>query len=149
MSLSSVGTIISLAFAPAFLIYINYFSPDESSFFYMGAKLVPTLYSLVFLSLFTAAVFSKKHLVLKLTKKFYKENLGEKEQEYLKRGDFYWMMVTFSNTIALIGVAYLADDTTWALYSSVGWYIYFLCALLLQIAYGKLFYKSKSFKEEI
>jgi len=144
MNLSSLGTIISLAFAPLFLVYINYFEPNENSFFYIGAKLVPTLFSLIFLSLFTAAVFSKKHLVLKLTKKFYKKNLREEEEEYLKTGDFYWMIVTLLNTIALIGVACLADDTTWALYSSVGWYIYFLCALLVQIAYGKLFYKSKN-----
>ena len=141
MTLSTVGTIISLAFAPAFLIYINYFQPDESSVFYLGAKMVPTLYSLVFLSLFTAAVFSKKHLVLKLTKRFYKDDLGEKEEEYLKTGDIYWMGITLTNTIALINVGLFADDVTWALYSSVGWYIYFLCALLLQIIYGKLFYK--------
>jgi len=144
MNLSTVGTVISLAFAPAFLLYINYFEPDESSFFYIGAKMVPTLYSLVFLSLFTVATFSKKHLVLKLTKKFYKKELDEKEQEYLKTGDAYWMGVTLINTIILINMGLFADDVTWALYSSVGWYIYFFSALLLQIVYGKLIYKSKS-----
>ena len=144
MTLSTVGTIISLAFAPAFLIYINYFQPDESSFFYLGAKMVPTLYSLVFLSLFTAATFAKKHLVLKLTKKFYKEDLGEKEQEYLKTGDAYWMGVTLINTIILANIGLFANDVIWALYSSVGWYVYFFSALLLQIVYGKLLYKSKS-----
>ncbi len=144
MTLSTLGTVVSLAFAPAFLIYINYFNPNEDSFFYMGAKMVPTMYSLIFLSLFTAAVFSKKHLVLRLTKRFYKEDLGEKEQEYLKRGDIYWMIVTLLNTIALINVALFADDITWAFYSSVGWYIYFFCALLFQIVYGKVFYKCKT-----
>lgn len=144
MTLSTVGTIISLAFAPAFLIYINYFQPDESSIFYLGAKMVPTLYSLVFLFLFTAATFSKKHLVLQLTKKFYKNDLGEKEEAYLKTGDAYWMGVTLINTISLINVGLFADDVTWALYSSVGWYIYFFTALLFQILYGKLFYKLKT-----
>lgn len=144
MTLSTVGTIISLAFAPAFLIYINYFTLDESSFFYIGAKMVPTIYSLIFLSLFTTAVISKKHLVLKLTKRFYKENLGEKEEEYLKTGDTYWMGVTLLNTVALINVALFADEIIWAFYSSVGWYIYFFLALLLQIIYGKVFYRLKS-----
>lgn len=145
MTLSNVGSIISLAFAPAFLIYINYFQPDESSVFYLGAKMIPSLYSLVFFFLFSAATFSKKHLVLKLTKQFYKKELDEKELEYLKTGDAYWMGVTFINTIILINMGLFADNVTWALYSSVGWYAYFFSALALQIIYGKVFYKAKSF----
>jgi len=144
MKLSTVGTIVSLSFAPAFLVYIHYFNPDESSLFFIGAKMVPPLYSLIFFFLFTAATLSKKHLVLKLTKQFYKKELDAKELEYLKKGDAYWMGATLLNTIILINMGLFSDDVTWALYSSVGWYVYFFSVLLLQILYGKLFYKPSS-----
>ena len=143
MTLSTVGSIISLAFAPAFLIYINYYEPDESSVFYLGAKMVPPLFASIFFFLFTAAFFSKKHLVLSFTKRFYKKALDAKEEEYLKGGDAYWMGVTLINTVVLINMGLFADNVTWAVYSSVGWYIYFFSALIVQIVYGKVFYKSK------
>ncbi|SFV68519.1 FIG017861: hypothetical protein [hydrothermal vent metagenome] len=139
MRLSSVGTIVSLLFAPAFLLYINYFNPDKSSFFYLGAKMVPPLFASVFFFLFSAAYIGKKHLVLSFTKRFYKKDLEREEEEYLKGGDAYWMGITFLNTMILINMSIFADNLTWAFYSSVGWYIFFGFALLLQVAYGKLY----------
>jgi hypothetical protein len=95
----------------------------------------------IFFFLFSIAYFSKTHLVLSFTKKFYKKKLDEKEEKYLKGGDVYWMGVTFINTIVLIIMGLFADNYLWAIYSSIGWYIYFFCALFLQIIYGKFFYQ--------
>jgi len=41
--------------------------------------------------------------------------------------------------LALFSVVLMGNDMLWAILSSVGWYIYFIIILTIQILYGKLY----------
>ena len=136
MKLSKIGPIAYFIFAPAFLLYLRFGDIDESSIFYLGAKVVPALFSLIVVFLFLGAVLSKKSLTLTLTQKFYRKKLNVKEEIFLAKSDSYWLGVTFLNSSILFYLGLYSDNEIWATYSSVGVYIYLLIALGLQILYG-------------
>jgi len=99
---------------------------------------LPVLISGFFFVLFVNAHFKGKKLILHYTRKFYKNNLTQSEQEYLAKGDAYWMFVTLFNTLLQILFGLGNNHVLWLFYSSVGWYIFFFFALALQIIYGKI-----------
>lgn len=102
-------------------------------------KIIPALISSLFFLLFLFAYLYDKKMILKFTKKFYKKELNQNEIEYISGGDGYWAIVTFINSVIQTVLAFYGETVFWALYSSVGWYIYFLLALILQVAYGKVY----------
>jgi uncharacterized membrane protein len=102
-------------------------------------KIIPALISTLFFLLFLFAYLYDKKMILKFTKKFYKKELNHKEIEYISHGDGYWAIVTFINSMIQAVLAFYGDSVFWALYISVGWYLYFLLALILQVAYGKVY----------
>ncbi len=102
-------------------------------------KMIPALISALFFLLFLFAYLYDKKIILKFTKKFYKKDLNQNELEYISSGDGYWAIVTFINSVIQAVLALYAESVFWALYISVGWYLYFLLALVLQVAYGKVY----------
>jgi len=116
------------------LLIFAYFS---SSF--LTVKFIPVLISTSFFIMFVDATINKRELIYSFTTKFYKKELSKKEIIYLKNGDFYWLVVLFINVLIQTILVFYATDTLWALYSSIGWYIYFFIALIFQILYGKLY----------
>ena len=136
MNLSKIGPIAYFIFAPAFLLYIRFGDIDESSIFFLSAKLIPAVFSLVVVFLFLGAVMGKKSLTLTLTEKFYKKKLNDKERVFLAASDSYWLGVTFVNSSILLYLGLYSEGSIWAIYSSIGVYIYLFVALILQILYG-------------
>jgi len=102
-------------------------------------KFIPVFTSMAFFSLFAESALHNKELIYRLTQKFYKKKLSEEEVQYLKRGDAYWAFSIFIYMLGQVALVFYASDTTWAFYSSVGWYIYFVFILGLQIIYGKAY----------
>ena len=102
-------------------------------------KIIPALISTLFFLLFLFAYLYDKKMILKFTKKFYNKELNHKEIEYISHGDGYWAVVTFINSMIQAVLAFYGDSIFWALYSTVGWYLYFFLALILQVAYGKVY----------
>ena len=92
----------------------------------------------MFMSIFIDATINKRELILNLTKKFYPKKLTEGEVAYLKNGDMFWIGVTFISTLMQFALTFY-DDVLWAFYSSVGWYVFFFIALIIQILYGRLY----------
>jgi len=115
------------------LVVANYFSSMEV------VKFVPVTLSLIFFLLFVDAAYYKKHMILGFTKQFYRKELSDAEEAFVKNGDWYWAVVTFVNTLIQIYVIYNGDDILWAFYTSVGWYILFFVSLIVQIIYGKAY----------
>ena len=136
MNFSKIAPIIYFIFAPSFLLYLRFGEIDESSIFFLSAKVIPALFSLIIVFLFLAAIVSKKHLTLTLTEKFYKKKLNDKERVFLAASDGYWLGVTLLNSSVLLYLGLYGEGSFWAIYSSVGVYIYLFVALLLQILYG-------------
>jgi uncharacterized membrane protein len=100
-------------------------------------KYIPVSLSMIFTLVFVDSHYNNKHMVLSFTKKFYKKELKEKELEFLKKGDFYWILVMLVNTLIHLYIVNYSSDLVWAFYSSIGWYGYFFGALIAQILYIK------------
>lgn len=94
---------------------------------------------MVFVSIFIHATINKTEIIFRFTKKFYTKQLSDKEVLYLKNGDLYWAIALFIYMLALFSVVLMGNDMLWAILSSVGWYIYFIIILTIQILYGKLY----------
>ncbi len=125
-----------LIFVLFFMLYIKFGAIDESSFLYVSSKMVPAVFSLFAVSLFLTSVVRKNSLTLSLTKRFYKKKLNPKEEVFLAKSDLYWFFVTAFNTLIIIYLTFYASNTTWAIYTSVGWYLYLFLALSIHILYG-------------
>lgn len=106
-------------------------------------KMIPALISVTFFFVFLMAYIQKKELVLKFTRKFYKKELSIKKQKFLALSDGYWAGVILVNTLIQVGLVFLENNELWAFYSSVGWYVFLILALALQVVYEKLFISSK------
>jgi hypothetical protein len=116
------------------LLALAYFS---SSFEII--KFIPVLISATFFVLFVDATINKRALILNFTKKFYKKELSQAEEVFLKNGDSYWSAITLINTLIQLGLVFYENNTLWAFYSSVGWYIFFFISLIIQILYGRFY----------
>ncbi len=136
MNLSKLIPFFPLIFVSLFMLYIKFGVFDENSLFYVSSKMVPAVFSLFAVSLFLIAVLRKNSLTLSLTKRFYKKELNFKEEAFLAKSDLYWFFVTAFNTLIIVYLTLYASNTTWAIYTSVGWYLYLFLALILQILYG-------------
>ena len=116
------------------LLIISYFSSDIKTI-----KFIPVFTSMVFVIFFIDGAINKKELILKLTQKFYPKQLSDAEVAYLKNGDYYWAISLFMYMLLLVSTILYGNNTSWAILSSVGWYIYFGVVLTIQILYGKLY----------
>jgi hypothetical protein len=63
--------------------------------------------------------------------------LSEDKLDFIDASHGYWFAVTGVNLLLQIAVLF-ASMKVWALYTTVGWYLLFGGALLLQILYGKV-----------
>jgi len=102
-------------------------------------KLAPTFISGAFFIFFLNAYIQKKSIVLKMMKRFYKKELGETKENYIAQSDGYWAFILFINTLIQLFFVFYDNNALWAFYSSVGWYLLMLFALILQILYGNIF----------
>ena len=136
MKLSKLLPFFPLIFVSFFMFYMKFGAIDESSFLYTSSKMVPALFSLLAVALFLASVVRKNSLTLALTRRFYKKELNSKEEAFLAKSDLYWFFVTTLNTFIILFLTLYASNTTWAIYTSIGWYLYLFFALILQILYG-------------
>jgi len=116
------------------LLSISYFYASLST-----VKFIPVFTSMAFFTLFAQAAFYKKELIYKLTQKFYKKKLSMQEIKYLKSSDHYWALSIFVYMVIQIGLVFYASDAVWAIYSSFGWYVYFVVVLGVQVIYGKAY----------
>ena len=136
MNLSKILPFFPLIFVSLFMLYMKFGSFDENSLFYLSSKMVPALFSLLAVSLFFVSIVRKNSLTLSLTRRFYKNDLNSKEEAFLAKSDLYWLFVTLLNTLIIVYLTLYESNTTWAIYTSVGWYFYLFLALFLQVLYG-------------
>lgn len=104
-----------------------------------AVKLIPVFTAMVFFAIFVHSAVYKKELIFKFTKKIIHNEMSEAETLFLKNGDTFWAVAVFLYITILIGITFYGDDTLWAFFSSIGWYIYFFTVLLIQIIYGKMY----------
>lgn len=142
--MDKLKTLFSLSFAPLFLLYIYYVEVDKDSIFYLSARMIPTFLSFSFFVLFVLALLRDKKLVLSMAQKLYKNKLRTHEESFLAKSDFYWVGVTLVNTLIQFYLALYGSEVFWAFYSSIGWYFYIFGAIVIQIAYTKIYFYIKA-----
>ncbi len=174
-----MSSVLTLLFAPSFLLLIHYFDFKKIvltyivislvvliyafkqkkkiedfvilsiylvlltiAYFYVSLetiKFIPVFTSMAFFTIFAESAIKKRGLIYKFTQKFYKKEFSEAESRFLKSGDAYWAISILVYAIVQVALVFVASDAVWALYSSVGWYIYFGLILGVQIIYGRVY----------
>jgi hypothetical protein len=174
-----MGSVLTLLFAPSFLLFIQYFEFKTVTLVYIilslfiffynylqktnyldyvismiylvllslayftnslnTVKFIPVFSSISFFTIFAYGALKKGEFIYNITKKFYKKDFSDAETLFLKSGDSFWAFSLLLYSIFLLVLIYTVEDSTWAFFSSIGWYIYFVLTLVIQIAYGKLY----------
>lgn len=174
-----MSSVLTLLFAPSFLIFIQYFEFTTVTLVYIllclvtliyalikkkkyedfiivtiyllllslayftnsldTVKLIPVFSAITFFGIFAYGALHKKELIYKFTTRFYNRELSNEEALFLKKGDMFWAFSILLYATLLMALVYFGDDTLWAFFSSVGWYLYFLIVLVLHIIYGKFY----------
>ena len=174
-----MSSVLTLLFAPTFLIFIQYFQFKSVALVYIfvallfliyayikkkkmedfiivsiylliltiayfnasleTVKFIPVLSAMTFFAIFAHSALKHNELIYKFTTRFYKKEISDAEVLFLKAGDSFWAVAIFLYAMFLLALVYMANDMIWAFFSSLGWYIYFVLALLAQIVYGKFY----------
>lgn len=104
-----------------------------------AVKFIPVFSAMTFCAIFTYGAIHKKELIYKFATRMSKKQFTDEEASFLKKGDAFWAWSILFYAVFLMFLVYNADDNLWAFFSSIGWYIYFLFILGLQIFYGKIY----------
>ncbi len=100
-------------------------------------KLLPVLITSLFFVKFAEAVIMKRPFLATMVRKTPKVAWSEEKLAFIESSHLYWLIVTTVNLVLQVAVLF-ASMQIWALYTTVGWYLLFGGALLLQIIYGKV-----------
>ncbi len=100
-------------------------------------KLLPVLITSLFFVKFAEAVIMKRPFLATMVQKTPKVVWSEEKLAFIESSHLYWLIVTTVNLVLQVAVLF-ASMQIWALYTTVGWYLLFGGALLLQIIYGKV-----------
>ena len=100
-------------------------------------KILPVLITLLFFVKFAEAVIFQRPFLATMVQKTPKMVWSEEKLAFIDSAHSYWLIVTGINLLLQIAVLF-ASLKIWALYTTVGWYLLFGGALLLQIIYGKV-----------
>lgn len=122
----------------AFLSGISYFVNNLKPM-----QFAPLVISITFLFIFISFQINGSSIPLMSAKKFKKQGLTPKEEEFLKKSHKWWILVLLLNVFLHLFFLYSNNFDLWALYASVGWYSLFALALLTNIAIGKIRIKNE------
>lgn len=100
-------------------------------------KILPVLITSLFFVKFAEAVIFKRPFLATMVQKTPKVHWSEEKLAFIESSHLYWLMITTINLVLQTAVLF-ASMKIWALYTTVGWYLLFGGALVLQIMYGKV-----------
>ena len=100
-------------------------------------KVLPALISALFFIKFAEAVIRNKPFLAGMVQKTPKMKWTEEKLAYINSSHGYWMAVSGINTVIQLMMLF-APMNIWALYTTLGWYLFFGTALGLQIIYGRM-----------
>lgn len=108
-------------------------------------KSMPLIVSILFSIYLLISYLKKQSLILYFAKKFSSMSICEKEEEYIHNSTLFWFSITLLN-VCIHLIILLSDNLElWLYYSSVGWYLLFLIAGVIQFTHRKfIFIKRKN-----
>ena len=122
-------------FQPVLLIFIGFFSFLEKEISIL--KSFPLTLSILFFFAFIYAQISQKFFLLDWIRKF--KTLDEETTHYLEKTHAWWLVVAFINVSFHSYFLLYASLEAWIFYTTVGWYLLLACAIIMQIAFRKIY----------
>ena len=107
-------------------------------------KVLPLLIS-SFITLFiTISYLRNNSVILFFAKKFARHDISPREQEYIHHSTLFWIGVSLANVLIHLRIFLDNNIDYWIAYSSLGWYVLFLLAGLLQFLHRKFIFMRRS-----
>jgi len=123
---------------PLFYMAVALFAYTSASFLVL--KIMPLLISIFFSLLLFVSYLQKRSLILYFATKFSRKALSKREEIYIQKSTLFWFFITLVN-ISIHLSAYLSEQLNfWLYYSSVGWYILFMLAGIVQFIHRKYYF---------
>ncbi len=106
-------------------------------------KLLPLLIS-SFITLFIAISYIRNNsVILFFAEKFARHEISLSEQEYIHRSTLFWIVVSLVNVLIHLRIFFDSNIDYWIYYSSIGWYLIFLLAGLLQYLHRRFIFMKR------
>lgn len=107
---------------------------------FLVLKIMPLLLSVLFSLFLLLSYVQRRSIILYFAKKISRHTISEKEESYIQKSTLFWFCITVINS-AIHLWAYLSISMDfWLYYSSIGWYILFLFAGVLQFIHRKYYF---------
>ena len=126
---------LSLIYAPIIFFALRYY--DTALDDVLMLKAFPLLLSSVITVLIFLSYLKKKSMILYFAKKFSKDEISEQEKEYIHNSTAFWVAVSFINVLIHFKIFIGTSSYFWVFYSSIGWYILFFFAGVIQFFHRK------------
>jgi len=131
--------ILSLLYAPIIFFSLRYVDTPLDEMIIL--KAFPLALSSTITLMMILSYIQKKSIILYFAKKFSKQEIIKEEQEYIHKSTLFWIGVSFINLMIHFNILLSTQNSTfWAFYSSIGWYVLFGLAGVLQYLHRKFIF---------
>ncbi len=104
---------------------------------FLVLKAIPLIISIVITAIIFISYINKNSVIVYFAKRFSKKEIEQQEQEYIHNSTLFWIAVSTFNVLCHIFVFFNSDIKFWIYYSSIGWYLVFIIAGVLQFFHRK------------
>lgn len=126
---------------PLFYLGVSLLAYYLDNFLFL--KILPLLISTLISIYILYSYISKNSFIFIFLEKFNKK-VEKEEKNYIRKSTLFWFFVSLSNVLIHSFVLYTKDMFYWTFYSSIGWYILFIIAGLIQFIHKKIYFKAKA-----
>lgn len=130
--------ILSILYAPLVFFSLRYFDTPLNDALIL--KAFPLILSTSITLIIYLSYLKKKSLILYFAVKFSKKEISEKEKTYIHNSTLFWIGISVINVLVHTLIFLDTHDSFWIFYSSIGWYILFILAGILQFLHRKFIF---------
>jgi hypothetical protein len=107
-------------------------------------KLLPMILSLLITFFILYSYWTKNSFIFIFLNKINKKVEAD-EKEYIQKSTLFWFFISLLNVIIHSYILYIQDIIYWTYYSSIGWYVLFIIAAVIQFGHKKIFFNRRTF----
>lgn len=107
-------------------------------------KILPALISALISAFILYSYISKNSFIFIFLEKLNKK-IENDEKEYIQKSTLFWFLISFINVLIHCYIIYSENIDYWTFYSSIGWYILFILAGIIQFIHKKIYFDRKTY----
>ena len=107
-------------------------------------KSLPLLISASFSGLLFFSYLQKKSIILYFAEKFSTDPIPQEEKVYIHHSTLFWFYITLLNTAIHLMLFLESNMHFWLYYSSIGWYVLFIGAGVIQFLHRRYIFLRRS-----